>query len=223
MTNLTIFDQKGPQINEASNRLLEEIKNLKISNEDDVQVAINARENVRICIKRIEELKDEAVRPLNDQRKRILDQAKYYLEPLTDALDTVTGVLKDYLDAKARKAEEAARKAEEERLQKEQKLAAEAEKAKTPEAKKAIATKIEELAKTPKELIEAAPKTVRTSAGAVITRKLKWTFEIEDITVLAANRPDLILPNETAIRKLIASGERSLAGVRIYQSSELSA
>lgn len=246
-TTLTIFEEKGAAISEASQKLIAEIKNIKISDENSQQLAIDARERVRVCLKRIDELRTQGVKPLNDEVKNINAQAKFYAQPLEGALEGVTNALKKYMDMQARKAEEQARKLREEQEEKDrierQKIAAALKRQEELEAAKAKASteeriKLEQQAALEAQkaaeaqaaldapvvqLVESAPKSVRTATGASITRKMKWTFAIEDLPLLAKAHPELILANEVAIRKLITGGERTIAGVRIFQESQLSA
>lgn len=247
MSNLTIFEEKGPVISEMSVKLIEEIKTLKIVNEGDEQRATDARERVRVCLKRIEELKDEAVKPLNEQRNKIFAQAKFYTEPLEAAFRAVTGVLKQYMDEQARIAEEHARKLREEQetadrieaakiaeaLKKQRELEEAAktanfeeqenlERAAKEEAKKAAEAQAV-LDKKEIQLVEAAPKSIRTASGAMTTRKLIWDWELQDIKALYASRPDLFLVDEKKINQLVKKdGVRELPGVRIFQDSTLS-
>ncbi len=259
---VTVFDEKGPAIKEASLKLINEIKELKISSDDDEQVAINAREKVRVCLKRIDELREAEVKPLRDEVSSINTQAKFYSEPLKEAFNAVTLVIKDYMDEKAEKAEaearrvreeqaerdrierdklKAAQRAEEEARHKALEAARKAEEATTKKARDAANKKAEEArikaeeeaAKAAKAqealdtrevaLVDAPKKTVRTSSGAKVTRKMEWTFKVIDWQRLMKERPDLFLINESLINKMIREGEREIPGLEIYQESQISA
>lgn len=247
MTQIVTFEEVGPKISETSKALIEEIRTLKIVDDSGQQLAIDAREKVRVCLKRIEEIRKTAVGPLNDKVKHINSQAKFYLEPLEFALTAVTKTLKDYMDEKARIAEEKARKIREEQEAKEraerekleeaqrkqrelEEQAAKAsheeqenlERAAREEAKKAEEAQAALDAKEV-QLVEEPLKSVRTESGAMITRKMKWTWSVEDINLLYKSRPDLFLVDEKKINKLVKEGQREIPGLKIYQESQLSA
>jgi hypothetical protein len=243
---IVTFEEVGPKISATSRQLIEEIRTLKIVNPGDEQLAVDAREKVRVCIKRIEEIKDQAVKPLNEQRNRIFSQAKFYLEPLDQALKAVTKVLNDYMDEQARIAEEKARKLHEEQEKRDQiereKLAEAQRKQRELEkaAKKAKFEEQENLERQAREeakkaeeaqaaldakqvqMVEAAPKSIRTESGAMATRKLNWTWEVTDMNELYKKRPDLFVVDEKKLNKLVKEGEREIPGVRIYQESTIS-
>jgi hypothetical protein len=60
-----------------------------------------------------------------------------------------------------------------------------------------------------------------TGALSTITKRWKAT-EILDIQALAQAYPELVLPNMVEINKLVNSGIRELAGVKIEQVDNLS-
>lgn len=135
---------------------------------------------------------------------------------------------------------EEARRKEEEARQKEIAAARAAEQAKGKKAreaaqKKAEAAKAEAAAEAAKaeaaqealdtkevQLVEVAPKSFRSTSGALATRKLHWTWEVTDIAKLMKERPDLFIVDEKQINKMVRDGERELPGIRIFQDSTLS-
>lgn len=137
-------------------------------------------------------------------------------------------------EQEAKEAAERAALAEAARKQAEaDRLAKEAEQAKGAEQKK-----LQELAEQAKQaneqaqqaasvavieaanetLIVAPSKSVRTEDG-MASRKLVWKFEVENLVLTMKAHPELFELNQKAVNQLIQSGERSIAGLRIYQDS----
>ena len=65
-------------------------------------------------------------------------------------------------------------------------------------------------------ILPPAP-TVRSSGTTVSTRKV-WKFAVEDINAVPR---EYLVVDETAIRRAVAAGTRSIAGVRIYEDAEV--
>lgn len=131
--------------------------------------------------------------------------------------------------AERKAAEEAAKKqAEAERLAREAEQAKNAaEKAKLQElaekaaAENKIAQEAASVAKieASQEVAILAPsKSVRSDDG-MASRKLVWKFEVENIGLTMRAHPELFELNQKAVNQLIQSGERNIAGLRVFQDS----
>lgn len=61
------------------------------------------------------------------------------------------------------------------------------------------------------------PQAARGEFGSVATLRDHWTWEVTDITELAAARPDLVSPNSKALNEAVRKrGSRELPGVNIF-------
>lgn len=209
--------------------------------------ATDVGQKIKGAIKKLEDMRTQAVGPLNDRVKEINSKFKFFSEPLLAAKEELNGKMITFQRAemeKERKAREelerkqmeelertaAAQRAAEEKLRKErEKLEKEnLTKAQEAKAKAEIEKKERELAEL-KELemrqemapamVEPPKKTTRTVNGARATFKQRWTFEIVD----PVNVPrEYLTVNEKAIREAINEGVREIHGVRIFQDLSLS-
>lgn len=166
------LEEKKLAIQQSTEVISQEVKSLKIADEVSEAKAIDLLSQVSVRLKRIEELRVQATKPLVEQKRAADDLAKMFAEPLTRMQNAIKGALKSYMDEKARAAEaeaakiraeqEAKEKAEREKLEAAQRAEAEArreeeeaqralEAAKTAKARKAAQEKADEAAKAAAE------------------------------------------------------------------------
>lgn len=113
------LEDKKMAIQQSTEAIGQDVKALKIFDENSEARAIDLLSQVSVRLKRIEELRVEATKPLVDQKRAADNLAKMFSEPLTAMQHAIKAALKEYMDAKARAAEEAAAKARAEQEEKE--------------------------------------------------------------------------------------------------------
>jgi hypothetical protein len=212
------------------------IKGLTVSDASSNQVATETLSKIKNFQKLIEGKRTDLVKPLNDQVKLVNEYAKEITAPLIEAEGHVKRQMslfaaaeyerrmaeKRKLDEDRRKADEEARKkAEAERKAIQEKADEEARamamfgaKADPLAAEKEAAELQAKLDREQKErekshrdqvcgLEASRPKNTRT----------EWRFEIEDPSQVPR---DFMAVDETAIRRAIVAGARTIPGVRIF-------
>lgn len=70
--------------------------------------------------------------------------------------------------------------------------------------------------------VEAPQKSVRTESG-LVTRKLVWTWKVTDEALLRKTHPEFFIVDVKALNKFVSEGGRTIAGLEVYQESEISA
>lgn len=171
----------------------------------DVATATEFLVKVKGRAKRIEELRQFFVKPLNDQVKAINDRFKASLKPLEEIEAKVKRLISNYTLEQER-----LRREEERRLQE---LHAKEMAKQERKAEKTGADFVPSVAPT---IAQAAP-TIKTESGKTTTIKV-WKFEI----VYAAQVPrEYLEVNESLVRKAVQNGAREIAGVRIYKDVQV--
>lgn len=187
-------------------------KFLKIQNQDELNQATEFIVLVKAKIKRIEEMRQFFVKPLNDQVKKINELFKSNIAPLEAVETAVKRTISDFTLAEIQKARD-----EEARLLKlrEKQNERREEKGQAPIL-------------TPVQAVERPQTTTKSEAGKVAT-KLVWKFNVIDPLKLPMmyKRQILTLALEkgivdSVIRRAILNGERKIDGVEIYEDAETS-
>lgn len=237
--------QKQEKITKDIENFIAQGKEISIKNDEDVQSATVFLGGVKKRLKFLEAMRKTAVAPLNEYVGNINRAAKIHTEPLEIIEDKIKKALKVYLDEKDRAA-----RAEAARIRAEQEEQAKLEQAKIDEARakqltleeqmQAEQDEIEKLrlaslaqkeaekadaleiavAETPTEVIEAPQKTIRTAAGSV-TRKMRWTYKVNDKKLFMKHYPDFFVIDEKKLNYAISEGLRLAPGITIYQESEI--
>lgn len=180
-----------------------DVKNIQKKSND---IIVNSDSIISVCEflklivarkKRIEELRQFFVKPLNDHVKQINASFKQASIPL----ETIEKEVKDKM-MKYRRIE--AEKLEKER----QRKLKEAEKLKTESLKE---ERIEQA-----QSIKQETK-IESESGAVRARKV-WKFELINANEIPR---EYLMVNETAIRRAVLEGAREIPGVRIYEDEVL--
>jgi hypothetical protein len=143
--------------------------------------------------KEVETIRFSFTKPLDDQKKSIMDLQKALISPLDTHVVRLTGLVNTFIKEQYRAAE-----AERQRLQKE-----EADKLKRLRSPDSIA-------KVQQATEEAIAQVAAPTAGVRMDTK----YELQDINKV--NRALLMLDPEK-VKQAIARGERDLAGIRIWQ------
>jgi len=210
MSQETIANEKLELIKKDVESFVEQGGAIVIDSPESLADATEYLSNCMNRWKRIEEIRTDLVKPLNDTVKKINNGFKDQQAPLKDQERIIKAGISKYqmaLIAKQREDEAVAEAAKAE-------LEAAAAKATTPAAKKAA----EEAASAVQAPVAAAPTTVNTSAGSTSMRTV-WKFEVEDAAKVPSNYK---VVDDKLIRAAVAKGERSIPGVRIYEDAQVS-
>lgn len=217
--NLEKFDELSAEIKAVCEPLL----SVTIKTESDQENAYEAAKQIKKLGKAVEKRRKELTKPLKDEARSIEAYAKKVMEPLQAA----DSHLRKELTARAKKLEEK-RRAEEERLRKERE--AEEKKRQEQEQKAAdfdsvFGSKESEQSKAERERAEfLASERQKKEEKAIAQKKVKgtqkrWTYQVEDIEKVPHK---YLVVNSSAINAAIRSGEREIAGVKIYQETIVS-
>jgi hypothetical protein len=178
----------------------------------------------------LEKRRKETVDPPNQFVKAVNGAAKFFSDPVTEAISALKAKMTAYQAALVREREAAARaeaarreaearaaaekRAAELRREMEAKAATEAEKAEAEARARAVAeaeAKAALMAAAPPP--PEAPRTVRTEAGAAQLVK-KWTFRVSDPALVPR---EYLALDERKVREAIRAGVREIPGLEIYE------
>lgn len=187
-----------------------------VKSDADLSTAVDVLREIKDRMKRVEKERTDMVKPINSAVQNINAKFKQVLEPLEDAERALKAKTLDYQRTKEA---EARAKAEEERKRIQEEMLARAERiAAVGNVEKAV-----EVAEKAAVITVKPEETGRGGfTGAKSTIRLTWTFDLEDVTALAAARPDLVAPDAAKINQVIREGAREIPGLRIYQKESLS-
>lgn len=196
-------DERVQELSQGSVELLERAQGIEIVDEESDLEAAEFLSQVKTARKRWDELRHWFTDPLEAQKKAIIARFKASDAPLEQAEKIVGGKHLEWV----RKQQELARK-EQERLRR------------LAEARQARAEKkAEERGEEPPPVVipmptvQAPPKTLHTSSGAVRTRTI-WRFEVVDFAALPE---EYKVADEVKLGKVVRAGVREIPGVRIYE------
>lgn len=215
MSQEDIANEKLVAIEQDVTTFVAEGKKIVIEDDEGLQAATNFLANCKVRWKRIEDLRTDLVKPLNDTVKKINAGFKGQQAPLTAIEAEIKGAMGTYQKKKLAEAKAAEEAAEAEAKAEQERLAAEAEKEEDPAKKKALED-AQKLVQAP----VAAPVPATTVRGGAGTASFKtvWKFEVEDAAKVPSNYK---VVDEKLIRKAVVDGERSIPGVRIYEDQQV--
>ena len=241
-TTTIIEPAKVEAIEKDTQLVLAEGKTLVITDPATNAAAAQFLVKVKVRLKRLEDMRTEITKPLNEALRATNNRFKMFSEPLSEIEHVVKAGMGQYAaEEEAKAAAEFARlekarleeerkkaKAEEEaRLKQEEaaRLAREATNAKQRAEAEAKAKEAEAAKKAAEKMTAAPvavekPKTdVRTEGGLVHTKKV-WAFEVADPALV----PKCFwVIDERLLRKAIQEGEREIPGVRVFQETQVAA
>jgi len=227
-------------IQKDTTNLVDMVKSLKIKTTEDMTQATDVLVKIVARKKRVEELRQFFVKPLNDQVKLINAEFKKAGLPLMDMEADIKKKIVEYrkieaekLEAERKKAEEKRRKEwekEQEKLRKQREKEAEKEKARlaklelSKKDEKAELKRIEDEKKAKEEEAQREEfnfddgdfqqsKSVYSENGSVKMRK-QWTFRIVDQSKVPSK---YLVVDERLIRADVKAGIRNIDGVDIYE------
>lgn len=217
------------------------VRSLSVVDATSMAEATDRGQKIKQAIKKLEDMRTDIVKPLNDRVKDINSQFKYFTEPLTVAKDELNRKMVTFHAAeiekerKTREAAEMKQQIEIMRLEKEQR---EAEERLQQEAAKIVPDlsmeeliesqkkveqeleAIEKLAELKKKeemrsaMLEPVNKTTRTVNGSKITFREVWNFEVIDKTITPE---DYKIVDEAQVRVAIYAGVREIPGIKIFK------
>lgn len=182
-----------------------------VATANDVVKATEFLSGIKARLKKIEELRTQFVKPLNDHVKNINAMFKEQSAPLEQIESKVKRAVADFKLEEDRKAA-----AEEARLAKIR------DNANAKREEKGL-----DPIETPVASVERSDQTVRTESGRSTTTKV-WKFEIEAYSKLPQTVLEEVLYlakeaglHDRVIRKMVADGAREISGVRIYEDYQV--
>lgn len=187
------------------NKFLEAAEAIQVVDDGTNAEATALAGRIKELGKRLEKLRKEIVEAPNKYVRTVNTLAKGYTAKLTGAEKALKNQMGQYLakvELERRKREEARRKAAEEA---QKKLNEEAAAAGVEPVKLEVQPEPE------------APKVVRTESGSSSSVKV-WAFEIVDAQQIPR---EFLVPDERKIRQAVKDGCREIAGVRIYQDTQI--
>lgn len=195
-------------IEKDTQTVFKKVNGVVVRNEKEMNEAGELLSQVKSRLKRVEEKRKEYVQPLNDQVKKINGDFKALAEPYVEMEKVLKGAIGSYVAEQQRLERERVRAEEEARREEARKLA-EKEKISNRKALAQIEKPVEEVVKT----------SVKTDTAKVITKTVT-KFEIVDESKV----PDEYkVVSEQLVRKAVNSGVKKIAGVRIYEETQVSA
>ena len=179
---------------------------LVVNDQPSMLMAADILKKVKTAYDFIEVKRKEYVQPFNDQVKKINADFKSAAEPYAEMEKVIKQKMGKYLDQERVLAEIKQKQLDDERRAEAKKLAEEAN----------ITTR-QAMALVEKTIVTPPPTKVRTETAKVIS-KLVWKFEITDATKV----PDEYkIVDEKLIRKAIQAGTHRIAGVNMWEESQI--
>jgi hypothetical protein len=189
--------------------------------------------------KRIKTQRDAILKPIKDAAEEVKAQASGPIEMLTAAATALRDRVKGWQQAEAQKAEaerarleaerrevEAAQERERQRVEAERKAAEDRHAQEAAEAERLGKPAPEPMpepvavAPAPPPVVTHVPEVPRTVASnlGTATVKKRWTYEITDANLVPR---DYCVPSPGLIKRAVDGGARGIAGVRIYEETDL--
>lgn len=176
------------------------VEGLSINTNEDYENAAILLTKAKQRIKRLEELRKQLIKPIQDTVKEANNKFKLLSEPFVKLENNLKSVMMVYI----KKEEERARIEAEEAKKEAERSRKEAESSNQQYIEKPV-------------IIETPDLNKRTESGFVHTKK-RWTFEVVDASKIPKKYWTV---DNVAINNEIRSGIREIKGLRIYQESEL--
>lgn len=203
---------------------------IKVIDEKSLAFAQSAGSNIKQFMKRVEAIRDSAVRPHNEQVKRINAYAKEIVKPLDEIESLLKKELLGYHKVLQIEKEKELRKIEAEKQvaiakaraelkakQEEQELESMFDEA--PDIKKNELVVRAEASRLETEILaDESSKVEALSSMRVSGSRQVWSFEIKNPNEVPREFLEI---DETKIRKAVAAGAREIAGVKIFQETKI--
>ena len=216
MDELATIDTKGGQeiaLAGRTSQLVAAAERAVIDSDETERKGTDLAKLFRTAISKVEAERQEIALPIDRGLKRFNARFKVLSSALTIGRLLIDKKVLAYKKAVQAKLDKAERERREQQALKEQADAKEQAQADGVAVEEAVVP-----AEPAPEPVKRAP--VRTNIATSSVKK-DWTYKVTDITELATNHPGLVMERGVEIRKLIAGGERALAGLEIYQKESL--
>lgn len=193
--------QEFNAIEQTANAALELALAIEVTDQVSAEESKNKAVELKNILKRVEEIRKEKVKPLNDQVSEINAKAKAIAGPLDKAKDNLAGKLMKWQNEERMKAEA---EAEEKRkaAQAEMDAALRNDDASFDDVQKAD-LKVE---------IASRPVEISKAFKPLQTRE-NWTYRVVDLSQVPA---DLLVLNTAEVNRRVKSGVRQIPGLEIY-------
>lgn len=203
---------KTAVIQNEGRQLVEQCERAVIDGDESAEKMTDLLGIIKARKDRAEDARKALVKPLNDHVKFINAQFKESSASLVHADQIGRQKLGAYLTEKR-----AAERAEQERQRREAEDRAIEEASKLEaEGRNDEAARVVETASSIPQGKSSGP--TRGMMGAKASTVTRWTFEIEDSSMIPK---DFMMPNERAIAQAVKDGNRSIPGVRIFEQSSV--
>ena len=209
------------EIQEVQDKLSTNVKDLvtmadlcQVTDSETAKQAIELVSAIKKTAKSIESERDSIVRPANAFVKKINETFKAISQPLSEAKKSVDGKIINFQREQA-KIEAERRRLEAEKAAEEMRVEAERLREQNKEKQADLAVKAAESIQ--KVEIKEEVKSFKSKGMPTFKVRKITKFKVVDLKLLAANRPDLIIANESLIGQLARGGERNIAGVEIWE------
>ena len=218
-TALKVQSDQETKIFTNANELVEMAGRAVITNQADNEKASDLVKFIKTCYKKAEDDRKTITDPLNGVIKNINARYKLITEPLEKAEAKVKGLMLTYSQEQRRiamEAERIARETEEKRLIEQAALLEQQNKIVESDM---VMDKAAEVNASP--IVAPQVQIVRGDYGSASSIKKTWTFEVTDMKALATEYPELVAVNSVAVRELIRSGIRDIAGLKIFEQESI--
>lgn len=227
MNNLAILNdhqatetQKEIQFRHTVQELCEAGNSVVLMTRADLSHATDLVKIIKTRSKEIEEERTRLVKPFNDGVKAINARFKAMTSPLDEAETEVKNKMLLFQREEQKRANEEV--ARQEKIRQESiaraHQQAEEEAANSPQDRPLVAPAMEVHA----PIVSQHRATTYGQTGAVSTVKKQWAFDLLDIQVLAAARPDLIQVDTVKINQEIRGRGGVIPGLNIYEKDIIS-
>lgn len=182
-------------VKDEVDEILYNFQEVKITNADEYTNAGDVLKQVQMKLKRIDEKRKEYTQPMDQAKKRIMDDFKQVTQPLEEFIATVKGKMLDWYREEQKRLKE-----EQDRIDREA----------LARAKKKNIDQVEV------PVVTNQNKTQYGNIATVTVRKV-WTYKVTNPEQVP--REYLIL-DEKKIKEEIKTGKRVIPGLKIYQEEQ---
>lgn len=241
-TGLMINPEKIAQIQQFCDNKTKAVAVIIVKDAATMAEAMELGQSLKGAINKLEDMRKEAVKPLNEKVKEINNKIKFFAEPLQKVRELLNEKMVRFQREEMAREQEAREEAECKAREEQEKIDAERRAAEkkmadaqrkldqetlTKKQAEAAQRKLEQQQKELQELrereanqeimtamVEPPKKTTRTASGAKVTFAERWDFEIVDVGKIPR---DYLIPDERTIRNAVSQGVREIPGVNIHQ------
>lgn len=188
--------QKIELIKQEVDEFLYDYQDVKITTANEYTGAGDLLKQLQLKVKKVEEKRKEYTKPLDDLKKKIMDDFRQITDPLEQFITDVKVKMTDWYRLEQKRKDEEQKKIEADAL-----------------AQAKVDNK--------SEVVVPVVNDIKTQRGDVATTTVKkvWKWELIDAQKIPR---DYLCPDPVKIGEAIRSGVREIEGVRIYQDEQIS-